>query len=130
MKFLIGYNGSPSSQRALNLACAHARLSGAMLYVATSLVGGAGESAKDVLTAEEQLKMVEDELGQAGVAYETFQLARGLSPGEDIVKFARDNGIDQIFLGVEKKSRASKIILGSTVQYVILKGPCPVTTTK
>ena len=69
-------------------------------------------------------------LDQAGVAYETFQLARGLSPGEDIVKFAEDNGIDQIFLGVEKRSRTSKIILGSTAQYVILKGPCPVTTTK
>ena len=130
MKILIGYNGSPSSERALTLACEHAKLSGAMLYVATSLVGGAGESAKDVQTAEEQLRAVKKMLGKAGVEYETFQLARGLSPGEDIVKFAEDNGIDHIFLGIEKRSRTSKIILGSTAQYVILKGPCPVTTTK
>lgn len=130
MKFLVGYNGSPSSRRALSLACEHAKLTGAMLYVATSLVGGSGESARDIQSAEEQLRSVKEFLDKMDVDYETFQLARGLSPGEDIVKFAEDNGIDHVFLGVEKRSRTSKLILGSTAQYVILKGPCPVTTTK
>ena len=130
MKFLVGYNGSPSSRRALDLAIEHAKLTKAMLFVATSLPGGSGESAKDIQTAEEQLRTVKELLDQSDVAYEAFQLARGLSPGEDIVKFADDNGIEHIYLGIEKRSRASKIILGSTAQYVILKGSCPVTTTK
>jgi nucleotide-binding universal stress UspA family protein len=42
----------------------------------------------------------------------------------------RGPNIDMIFLGIKKKSRAQKILLGSTAQYIILKGPCPVTTTK
>jgi nucleotide-binding universal stress UspA family protein len=53
-----------------------------------------------------------------------------LSPGEDIVKFAEDNAIDFIFVGIEKKSRAQKILLGSTAQYIILKAGCPVVTVK
>jgi len=130
MKFLVGYNGSPSSRRALSLACEQAKHVDALIYVATSLIGGSGESAKDIQAAEELLRSVKQFLDKMDVQYEAFQLARGLSPGEDIVKFAEDNAIGHIFLGIEKKSRTSKLLLGSTAQFVILKGPCPVTTTK
>ena len=130
MKFLVGYNGSPSSKRALGLACEQAKPVNATIYVATSLTGGTGESEKDIQTAEDHIRSVKAFLDKMKVDYEAFQLARGLAPGEDLVKFAEENAVDHIFLGIEKKSRASKIILGSTAQYVILKGPCPVTTTK
>lgn len=53
-----------------------------------------------------------------------------MTPGEDLVKFAKDKAVDHIFSGVEKKSKTQKILLGSTAQYLILKAPCPVTTTK
>jgi len=61
---------------------------------------------------------------------EAQQSVSGLSPSEDLVKFAKENEIDQIFLGIRKKSRAQKAILGSTSRDVILKAPCPVTTIK
>jgi nucleotide-binding universal stress UspA family protein len=57
-------------------------------------------------------------------------LARGSSPGEDLVYFAEENNIDQLFVGVEKKSKTQKMLLGSTAQYVILNAPCPVTAVK
>ena len=69
-------------------------------------------------------------LEDAGVELEVHEMARGLSPGEDIVIFAEDNDIDQIFVGIEKKSRTRKLLLGSTAQYIILKATCPVTTIK
>jgi nucleotide-binding universal stress UspA family protein len=53
-----------------------------------------------------------------------------LPPGEDIVKFAENNDIDHLFVGIEKISKTRKMLLGSTAQYIILKAPCPVTTTK
>jgi nucleotide-binding universal stress UspA family protein len=53
-----------------------------------------------------------------------------MSPGEDLVSFAEENDIDQIFIGVEKVSRTQKIIVGSNAQYIILKAPCPVVTVK
>jgi nucleotide-binding universal stress UspA family protein len=50
--------------------------------------------------------------------------------GEDIVIFAEENDIDQIYVGIRKKSRTSKLILGSTAQYIILKAKCPVISVK
>ena len=79
---------------------------------------------------EEQLGAVKKELEGQGVRFEAVQLVRGLSPGEDIVQYAKDNAIDHIFIGIEKKSRTRKLLLGSTAQFIILKGPCPVTTIK
>ena len=51
-------------------------------------------------------------------------------PGEDIVLFAQENDIDHIYVGIHKKSRTSKLILGSTAQYIILKANCPVISVK
>ena len=69
-------------------------------------------------------------MADIGVACEVFQSARGMAPGEDLVDYARDSDIDMIVVGVEKRSRTQKILLGSTAQYIILKAPCPVLTVK
>jgi nucleotide-binding universal stress UspA family protein len=130
MKFLVGFDEGPAAKRALALACEQARHSDARIYVVTSMEGGDKETLDVIRKAEEALRWAEEYLLKQQIQCETVQLARGLSPGEDLVKFAEDNAIDHIFLGIEKTSRTRKIILGSTAQFIILKGPCPVTTTK
>jgi nucleotide-binding universal stress UspA family protein len=130
MKFMLGYNGSAASKRALALACQQAKVARAIVFVVSSAEGGSGETLENIQNTEEQLQWAKDYLLTEHVPCETFQLARGLSPGEDLVKFAEDNGIEHIFMGIEKKSRTRKLLLGSTAQFVILRGPCPVTTTK
>lgn len=130
MKFLVGYDGTESAHRALTLAAEQAKAVDALVYVVTSMEGGEKESWEEIKAAEENLEKAKDYLLTSHIQCETIQLARGLSPGEDIVRFAEDNSIDIIFLGIKKKSRTRKILLGSTAQFIILKGPCPVTTTK
>ncbi len=130
MKYLVGYDGGPAAKRALTLAREQARVSDALVYVVTSMAGGPKEEWKDIQKVEDSLQWAKNYLLQEKIQCETIQLARGLSPGEDIVKFSKDNGINTIFLGIEKKSRTRKILMGSTAQYIILKGPCPVITTK
>lgn len=130
MKYLVAYDGGPSSKRALALAREQAKQFNALVYIITSMEGGPKEELKDIEVVEEKLQWAKDFLLQEKIQCETIQLARGLAPGEDIVKFAEDNAIDIIFLGIEKRSRARKILLGSTAQFIILKSPCPVTTTK
>lgn len=130
MKFLVGYNGSVEAKAALSLARDFAKTFSARVYVMSSMEGGAGEKVEDIAQAEQNLREAKDFFEEQGVECETHQMARGLTPGEDLVRFAEENQIDQIFVGIEKKSRTSKLILGSTAQFVILKAPCPVITTK
>jgi nucleotide-binding universal stress UspA family protein/CheY-like chemotaxis protein len=130
MKILVGYNGGESGRLALSLARDHAVLNNAFVYVMTSMEGGASEKQSDIIQAEKNLDFARTLMEKSGVQCDAQQSVRGLSPGEDIVKFARENKIDHIFLGIKKKSRAQKAILGSTARYVILKAHCPVTTIK
>ncbi len=126
MKFLLGFNGSEEAKAALTLARAHAEIFKAKVYIITSMGGGRGEKPEDIGKTTRDLQFAEKFLKEKGVECETFQLARGKSPGEDMVSFAENQNIDQIFVGIEKKSRTQKILLGSTAQYIILKAPCPV----
>lgn len=130
MKYLVAYNGSAESKAALDLAINHASTFKAKVFVITSMEGGHSEKPEDIARVNLELKRVRQQLGNAGVEHEVHEMARGLSPGEDIVIFAGENSIDHIFVGVEKKSRTRKLLLGSTAQYIILKAVCPVTTTK
>lgn len=131
IKFMVGYNDSPASQRALLLAAKAARsTTDAVVYVVASLETGSENAMADTAYLDEKLQSAKDYLKKERVACETHLLNRGLGPGEDLVKFATENDVAHIFLGIEKKSRTKKIFLGSTAQFVILRGPCPVTTTK
>ena len=130
MKYMVAYNGSESARRALTLAITQARKDGATLYVVTSMEGGANETLEDIQRVEENLREAKSLLAQEQIQGETVQLARGLAPGEDIVQYAKENDITHIFIGIEKKSRTRKLLLGSTAQFIILRGPCPVTTIK
>ncbi len=130
MKFLVSYAGTRESEAALELAKSHARIFGAKLMVVSSSEGGKGEKPEDIAKIKLDLDRVEKEAANEGIDCEVEQLARGLTPGEDIVLYADDNEIDQIYVGIRKKSRTSKLILGSTAQYIILKATCPVTSVK
>jgi nucleotide-binding universal stress UspA family protein len=130
MKFLVGYNGSDESKAALSLARTYAEIFGARVLVITSMGGGRGEKPEKIGQAAKDLAFAEQFLKEKGIVCESFQLARGMSPGEDLVSFAEEKDIDQIFIGVEKVSRTQKIIVGSNAQYIILKAPCPVVTVR
>ena len=90
--------------------------------------GGRTESAEDIRVVEKNLELAKDIVEKEGLSCEVHQTVRGFSPGEDIVKFAKETNIDQIYVGVKKRSRLSKILLGSNAQYIILRAHCPVIT--
>ncbi len=130
MTFLVGYNGSKAARAALALAIEHAKVFGAKMFVVASAGGRAGETAGDIDRTARWLNEARQRVEAAGAVCDARELVRGLSPGEDIVRFASENAVDVVFVGVEKRSRAQKLILGSTAQYVILKAKCPVMTVK
>ncbi|SDU10968.1 universal stress protein [Desulfobacula phenolica] len=130
MKILVGYNGGEVGRLALSLARDYALKNNASVYIITSMQGGTSEKQSNILKAEENLEFAGKLMEHSKVKYDAQQSVRGLSPGEDLVKFAQENDIDHIFLGIKKTSRTQKAFLGSTSRHVILKAPCPVTTVK
>ena len=130
MKLLVSYSGTKESEAALKIARKHAKIFDAKLVVVSSSEGGKGEKPEEINKIKQDLKSLQKDISEDGIECEVEQLARGLTPGEDIVLFAEENDIEQIYVGIRKKSRTSKLILGSTAQYIILKANCPVTSVK
>ena len=130
MNILVGYNASYVSKSALELARKHAKAFGAKVYVMSSSEGGPREKLEEVSLARKELESAKEFIEKEGVACEVVQMARGLSPGEDLVRFTKEKSIDHLYVGIEKKSKTQKLLLGSTAQFVILKANCPVTTVK
>jgi len=130
MKIVVGYDASDAAKEALKVAKKHARAFDGKIYVLTSVVGGPEGRAKDIFDAERNLENAIKSIEKDGIPCEEHLLIRGMEPGEDIVKFAEDNQADEIIIGVIKKSKVQKFLLGSNAQYVILHSPCMVITVK
>ena len=80
--------------------------------------------------SERGLEYAKSLFEEDGIACNTHLLIRGLSAGEDLVEFANENQIDHIVVGVKRRSKVGKLLMGSTAQYVILQAECPVITVK
>jgi nucleotide-binding universal stress UspA family protein len=130
MKILVGYDGSDAAKEALKVAIKHAKAFNGKIYVLTSLVGGTGQRAKEISEAESNLEEAVQLLKKEGIPCEEHLLMRGMDPGEDLVQFAEENNADELIIGVIKKSKVGKFLLGSNAQYVILHAPCVVVAVK
>jgi len=130
MKILVGYDGSVPSREALNLASIHAVSFGATVDVVTSMEEGTGNQQEEIEKAERGLEWAKSLFTDKNIPCKTHLLIRGMFPGEDLVEFARDNKIDEIVVGVKRRSKVGKLLLGSTAQFVILQANCPVVSVK
>ena len=130
MKILIGYDGSNSAKEALDLAKNHAIAFKGEVDVITSMVKGTERERQDMNQAKRGLEYAEALFKEKNISCKTHLLIRGLSSGEDMVEFAEENNIDEIIVGVKRRSKVGKLLMGSTAQYVILNAHCPVVTVK
>jgi len=130
MKIMVGYDGSNAAKNALNLAKMHAKAFRAKVYILTSMIKGSEKQLEEIRSPEHELEYIKAQLEEEKIPCEIHLLIRGLTPGDDLVQFAKDHGADEIIVGVEKKSKVGKFVFGSNAQYVILEAHCPVVTVK
>ncbi len=130
MKILLGYKGNSEGKDIMDIAVKHAKAFDGEIAIVTSLFGGDKTKNSDLLEAEKKLEEAKAYFEDFGVKSEKHLLVRGFEAGEDIVKFAMENSIDEIIIGARSRSKVGKLIFGSVAQVVILEAHCPVLTVK
>ena len=129
MKFLVCYDETKEAKKALKVAQEHAKIWKAKLEVINTITRVEPLKHSAVKKMEEKMEReVKEILGGGEPPYEVQLLLTDLTSGEQLVKFAEDQKMDLLFLGIVKKSKVGKLLFGSTAQYIILHAPCPVVT--
>ncbi|MFY9149954.1 MAG: universal stress protein, partial [Smithellaceae bacterium] len=105
MKILVAYmGGTEIAGKVMEVAKQHAKAFGASLIVASSIERVSEKEQAVLEKVEKQLAYVKESIAAEGIDCETHILVRGLTPGEDMVDFAADRKVDEIIIGIEKKS--------------------------
>jgi len=130
MKIMVGYDKSNASKEAVKYAKKHAVAFNAKVYIVTSVAQSRELEIEDIQKVETGLKALKRSFKSDKIDCEAYAKVSALSPGECLVEFAMENDIDEIFIGVRRRSKVGKLLLGSNAQYVILKANCPVVAVK
>ena len=130
MKILIGYDGSRAAEKALKLARDHAKAFNADICLITSLEQSRTLQKEDIEKTEDELEDLKRTFSAEGIHCETDVVVSCLPAGETLVQYVQDNDIDEVFIGLKKKSKFEKLVFGSNAQYVLLNAPCPVMVAK
>ena len=77
-------------------------------------------------SAEAQLKKVGGKISRSVKAYESA--VKSGVPHKEIIKFAKNKGIDMIIMGTHGKSGTDHFFFGSTTERVMKQADCPVLT--
>lgn len=137
---LVGYDGSPQAEAALEHAVAeHADATLVLLCVIDP--SETGYSPTRALTslseewyveakreAEETLAAGRETAVEAGVDVETDTVVG--TPANAIVEYAEDHDVDHVVTGSHGRSGVSRILLGSVAETVIRRSPVPVTVVR
>ncbi len=126
MKILVGYDELDVDKKALTLSQKYANAFKADILIMTSLEQGPTLQKDDIEEVEARLEKLKKPFNEDNINCETTASVSYLSPGENLVQFAKDNDVEMIFIGIKKTSKVGKLMFGSTAQYVLLNAPCPV----
>ncbi|MCP4755952.1 MAG: universal stress protein [Proteobacteria bacterium] len=131
MKIMVCFDGSDSAKEALKIALMHAQAFTAQIVAVTALEGDPQEQLHDLEKAEQALDYARVFLTVDDLVCETKLLsASNISAGENLVRYANDQKVDTVIIGVKKRSKVGKLVTGSTAQHVILHADCPVVAVK
>jgi nucleotide-binding universal stress UspA family protein len=119
--YLLGTDSVETSERLVTYIEARAG-DDDTVYAVNSLPGGNRTSDEDVRAGRDALEVFEG----STVPIDTHQLVRGNSPQEDVMLFAADHDVDEIVVGIRKRSPTGKLVFGSTAQDLLLSSELPV----
>ena len=130
MNILVGFDGSDASKAALRKAQKHASAFNTQLDVVTVVVRHSKDQSEEISKAEIALERIRADCEEKGITCQTQLLIRENEAGEALVDYAGEKEYEELIIGVKKRSRVEKLLMGSNAQYIILNTPCPVLCVK
>ena len=133
---LVGYDGSPTSQRAFQVAMALARCSGGRVRVVSVLQvteGGADACALMMADsgAQRAQELLDELLAMEPDARERvdIEVTHG-SPGDVLLSQVQQHGIDHVVIGHNERGALARWLLGSVSGDVLARAHVPVTVVR
>ena len=130
MKIMVGYEGIEGSENLLKVAIQQAKALVAEVHLVSSLIISTLDEERLTEKARAALDHAKAIVEKEGITCETHVMIRGESEGADLIRFAEEHEIEEIVIGVKKRSKLGKMVFGSATQYVVLEAQCPVLTVK
>lgn len=124
VRFLVGTNDVSTSEALVSYLEERAT-DGDTVFAVNSLIGGDDTDDKAVLAGRDAVEYIEESLGDT-LTVEPHQFIRGNSAADDIKKFAGENDVDEVVIGIRKRSPTGKVVFGSTAQDILLSSSLPV----
>jgi nucleotide-binding universal stress UspA family protein len=128
MTILVAYAPRPEGQAALLKGIEIAKRRNEQLLVVNASPGG---SAEDTSKSDVQdVERVEKILAESGISAEFKQFVRGKSAVDEIEALVESLPISLLVIGLRKRSKVGKLIMGSVAQDILMSVPCPVLAVK
>ena len=90
------------------------------------LVGAHEDEPKRLRASQAELDGVAEKLQREGYDVTTHVGVVAVAAGVDLVHRANDMGCDLVVIGLAKRSRVGKALMGSDAQRVLMSAECPV----
>jgi nucleotide-binding universal stress UspA family protein len=127
---VVGLKPDMNNDKLLELVRSHVRPPSGIHLVSLVPVGQDADEGERLSSAERAAEGVVADLRTAGFRVDsTVQVSVG-GVGGDLVRIADDLGASLIVIGLGKRSRVGKVLLGSDAQRVLLGATCPVLVTR
>ena len=131
MRIVVGYTATPEGEAALRRAVEEATLRGGELIVVSSVpVHDGSGPGEGYALSKKRLEAVARRVDARGIPHEVRQVPRGATAGDDLLGVAAEVDPDLVVIGLRRRSRVGKLVLGSNAQDVLLRAECPVLAVK
>ena len=128
MTVVVGYSATPEGEAALRHGTAEAVVRTEDLVVVFTSRSDFGSDSSS--SEEEQLAALQAALETSGVGHEVVHVARRRDTADEILAAVESHQASLVVMGIKRRSPLGKLLLGSTIQRVLLEADCPVVSVK
>jgi nucleotide-binding universal stress UspA family protein len=135
VKVVVGALESPEGRSAIERAVAEARDKGGAVHLVAYLANprsaeAAADFQEERAEAENRARTIAERHHADGVDWDVHVPVGAETPAEAILRVSEEQHADLIVIGMRRRSRVGKLVLGSNAQDILLGAEAPVLSVK